>query len=720
MPITASGITRRMNQGKALRSPLFRAITAKGGYSAYYPLENDFSSGAIGARPMRPLGSSSFTSDGPPGSAGAATFDVNGYATASVVGMPNVGAWRISWWLDVPADFVSGDVSNMVCWTTPGTAADQWFSYMPEGGTGQLVVYNFQYGVAEFVAQGNVNLQGRGPVLVTVWAQPTGGGDTQFGFDLVGDGFTDGISALAVGQTFQPITGVGVNTYMANQGYPAPKGNISHLVVAADPDAFSFDSSWLVAAGQGYAGERAADRIRRLSAEENVPFVVLGDDGTSEPMGPQPAARLLDILQDCETADGGQLYERRDGRLAYRVRSARYNVAPAMTLDYSAGHLAPPFEPMDDDQQARNDVTASRPDGGAARVVDTGSIAAIGLYDEQVTVNVADDDQLDDQAGWRVHLGTGDDYRYPSISPNLNGRASALIPGWLALDAGQAVAVTNPPADLPPGQIDAFAEGYTEAIDTVSWTATINASPGKPWRVGVLDDVVLGRADTDGSILAADATATATSLYVSVTAGPGWTTDPAEFPFDVAIGGETIRVTGITAPAIINPDSGFDNPANWSGSGGTLTVSGSLGKITPNGTSATVQVLNTPRVAVTPGAPYVASTLIQNDVTRIANLIINWHNSSGTLISTSTLPVSLTGGVLTSASFTAVAPVGAATAAIGANMTGTPPATNILYLDGMTLATAWAFAVTRSINGVSKAHSAGEDVRLATPMILAL
>lgn len=720
MPIQASGIVRRMNQGKALRSPLFRAITATGGYSAYWPLETDPSSGIVGGRPMRTIGSSSFTSDGPAGSAGAMTFDAGAYASAPVVGMPNVGGWRISWWLEIPADFANGDVSNMVYWVTPGSVADQWFAYVSESTPAQLVVYNFQYGVSEFAVNSVVDFRGRGPVLVSVWAQPTGGGDVQFGFDLIGDGFSDGSSTLSVGNTLNPITSMGINTHMSDIGNPTPKGNISHLLVVADPAPVDYDPTTLFPAGQGYAGELAADRIRRLADEENAPIVVVGDDGTSEPMGPQPVAKLLDILQDCETADGGQLYEKRDGRLAYQVRSARYNATPTLILDHPSGHLAPPFEPQDDDQQARNDVTASRPDGGAYRVVDTDSVAEIGLYDAQVTVNVYSDDQLDDQAGWRVHLGTGTDYRYPSISPNLNGKASALIPGWLALDAGQAVAVTNPSSDLPPGQIDTFAEGYAENLDTVSWTATINASPGKPWKVGVLDDVVLGRADTDGSILAADATATAASLYVSVTAGPGWTVDPAEFPFDLAVGGETIRVTGITAPAVINTDSGFDNPANWTGSGGTLTVSGSLGKITPNGTSSTVQVLNTPRVAVTPGVPYVASTLIQNDVTRIANLIINWHNGSGTLISTSTLPVSLTGGVLASASFTAVAPVGAATAAIGANMTGTPPATNVMYLDGMTLSTAWAFSVTRSINGVSKAHSAGEDVRLATPMILAL
>jgi hypothetical protein len=57
------------------------------------------------------------------------------------------------------------------------------------------------------------------------------------------------------------------------------------------------------------------------------------------------------------------------------------------------------------------------------------------------------------------------------------------------------------------------------------------------------------RVDTDGSQLAAGVSATATTLSVTVTAGRLWITSsafPAEFPFDVRVGGEGVRVTAIT------------------------------------------------------------------------------------------------------------------------------------------------------------------------------
>ncbi|GAA4626598.1 hypothetical protein GCM10023196_035490 [Actinoallomurus vinaceus] len=784
MPITASGIVRRMNQGKTLRSALYRAITARGGYTAYWPLESDPAAGIPGAAPMRLLGPSSFTSGGPAGSAGAMTFDSTGTASATVVGMPNINKWRISWWLDIPSDFdAANDYSNMMYWTTSGSNADQWFCYVPAGQGGKLAIDNFQSGVSEFAVVGNVDLRGRGPVLVTAWAQPSGS-DVALGIKIAGDGFTDSVYTFATADTVFPVNSIGINLGQYANNNPTPKGTISHLLVSIDNDPFNYDPTWEYNAGTGYTGERAADRARRIADEEGLPLVIVGDDGTSEPMGPQPVDKLLGILRDCEAADGGQLYEARGGRLAYRTRSSRYNAAAVLTLDHSAGHTAPPFEPQDDDQRTRNDVTASRPDGGAARVVDTDSIDTVGLYDESIAVNVASDDQLDDQAGWRVHLGTADDYRYPSISPNLNGKAVSLLPGWLALDAGKAIAVTNPSNDLPPGTIATFAEGYTEAIDLVSWTATINASPGQPWRVAVLDDTVLGRLDTDGCALTDPVTSTATTLRVSTYSGPPWTTDPAEMPFDITIGGEQMTVTGTTALGddfTRTVSNGWGSAAYgpaWTVAGGSasdyavasgaatmslstrndqriatlgqtvygsdITVRWKLSAV-PTGDSLFVYVLSHFQsittgwyslriqvyaggaigVAIEGGPP--AFTLIAAEVAipTITVAANTWYRArfsvqSGTLLGKvwvdgATEPpawtVAGTNSTLTSGQ------VGMR-AFVPSTNTNTLPVT--LSWDDLSLAATQQLTVTRAVNGVSKSHPAGEDVRLAQPMILAL
>lgn len=62
------------------------------------------------------------------------------------------------------------------------------------------------------------------------------------------------------------------------------------------------------------------------------------------------------------------------------------------------------------------------------------------------------------------------------------------------------------------------------------------------------------RRDTAGSQLAADVTATATSLSVATTLGPVWTQDPVHMPFQARLGGEVVSVTSVT---------GTTSPQTW-------------------------------------------------------------------------------------------------------------------------------------------------------------
>lgn len=547
MPIAAAGITRRLAQGQALRSPLYRSITTSAVFDAYYPLEADGSSGIPGGQPMILSGPFSF-GDGPPGSAGAISFDSAGTATARVPGVTGAAGWSVSWFLEIPADFDDAtDFSIMVNWLTPGaTGFNQFFAYVAPGMGGKLAIDGFDFGTSELAAAGGVDLRGRGQVFVVAHGLDIGGGNVSFGVAIFGTDFTDGATVLSAPGSITAITSFGINGYQSANDNPATKGTVSHLF-ARNGVSGSFGNEKLVPAGAGYAGERAAARIRRLSNETGVPAVVVGDDGASAPMGPQPIGTLLDIWRDVEATDGGVLYEQRDGRVAYQPRTARFNATAALTLDYAAEHLAPPLEPTDDDLRSRNDWEMSRAGGGSARVIDQASKDTIGEYDDSATVNVADDDQLLDEAGWRVHLGTVDDLRFPSVTPNLRGEASALIPSWVSCDIGDAAQITNPGRDLQPGTIDLFAEGYTEAISVKDWQATANCSPGRPWKVGVLDDAVLACLDTAGSATTASFNAgTATSMTVATTSGPLWTTDVADFPLQIEVSGVVLEVTAIS------------------------------------------------------------------------------------------------------------------------------------------------------------------------------
>lgn len=248
--------------------------------------------------------------------------------------------------------------------------------------------------------------------------------------------------------------------------------------------------------------------------------------------------------------------------------------SPVFALNYTAGHISDPLEPTDDDQGLRNDVTAKREDGGEARYAkESGPLNTsapeddpdgVGVYDEGVTVNVAREDQLADQAGWRVHLGTVDEARYPMVHIDLAANPG-LADQVTGLGLGDRVTIDNPPAWLPPDQIQLIAEGGTETIGMYDWDVELNASPGAPWNTAQLpagDASTAGpnrpnRLDTSGSELVTDITGSASELLVhtpqdEILGHAPWINSagltgvyPTHFPFDLRLGGEIVRATAV-------------------------------------------------------------------------------------------------------------------------------------------------------------------------------
>lgn len=314
-------------------------------------------------------------------------------------------------------------------------------------------------------------------------------------------------------------------------------------------------------AALGFPGEAAGTRVARLSAENGVPVSVSGAPGMQTLLGTQRRETYLDALDRIAGSDLGILFERRDAReLVYRARSTLYNQQPVLTLDWPTGVISEPFRPIDDDKLTENDITVKR-DGGtsATAVLEQGRMSVldppdgVGRYAEDYTLSLADDNQTGDHAQWRMHLGTFDGLRFTKISLNLaNPRVYELIDDIYRADVGDLMRLTGLPDDYGPGDVDLIIRGYTEEISAENWTITFNCGPGAPWQVGVAEDPVLGRADTDGTELAVAVADSATLWPVTVTAGPEWittATHPSMFPFDVTAGGEQATVTAITGVA---------------------------------------------------------------------------------------------------------------------------------------------------------------------------
>lgn len=341
--------------------------------------------------------------------------------------------------------------------------------------------------------------------------------------------------------------------------------NLAHIAIWADSTAELWPTAAdLTQATLGFVGETAGRRIERVADVAGHAFYAVGSLPDTAIMGPQYSEAMLTQMRDAEGTDFGMLAEPRDALgLQYRTHRSLYNQDPAFILQYGGGHIAPPFEPVDDDQLTRNDITAVRRDGDSYRVQQTAgalSVAAppdgVGRYRDEQTVNVETDDMLAPVAGWLLHLGTLDEARYPSLkvnllAPDINDALEAQI---LAADLGDRIVIQGAEAANIYDDVSLIILGYSELIGPVEHVLTFNCAPGASYEVLELDDAESRISSGDASWVDAALTTTATSMSViaTVDAQTLWTTDPAQFPLSVMVGGEEMTVTAIsgTTPGV--------------------------------------------------------------------------------------------------------------------------------------------------------------------------
>jgi hypothetical protein len=335
-----------------------------------------------------------------------------------------------------------------------------------------------------------------------------------------------------------------------------------------------------------------------------------------------------------------------------------------IALDYAAGHVSEPFEPTDDDQRLRNEITAQREDGGEYTYAktegpnNTGDPAldadAAGVYDEGVTVNVASDAQLPDQAAWRVHLGTTDEDRYPLLRVDLAANPD-LADDLTSIYLGDRITVANPPAWLAPEAVDLIAEGGTETIGHPNhWDLVLNASPGSPWTVAQIA--------APQTLASADAETNLTS----------WT-------------GANAALSRVALPA----------PAPFPGSWAAL--------VTPNGGTTTASA-NAPATAVgsiIPGEQYIVSCWVYSpggwaDM----KAAVDWQDAAGTYLSTSGTGsvTAVPAGQWTLLAQTLTAPANASRAIVRSLAGSSPGAGNTWYTTRLTVREAKATGASAGPN----------------------
>lgn len=395
--------------------------------------------------------------------------------------------------------------------------------------------------------------------------------------------YLDGVSTATATKT--SVTNAGVRAFwlFPYSGEAGSFFNLGHIAAWA-ADAPSVTDA--AAAALGHTGETAGRRIERLCSEEGIEFTPVGNLDQTHPLGPQFPDQLVDILREAANTDMGTLYEPRNHLgFGYRTRSSLYNQTPRLALDYAGSGFVAELEPVDDDQNTRNDITVTRREGESYQaVLASGALSVqsppdgVGRYDENVTANPPSDVYLPNQASWRLHLGTVDEPRYPTVAGFLNDDqiSEGLRLSILDVDVGDRVTIASPPAWLPPDTISVLVQGTSETVDDFVYALEFNTSPESPYQVGEYEAAAAAgyRYDAAGSSLAAAFVAgTDTSMSVTVSTLPLWVTAVGELPLEVECGGARLTVTAI---------SGVSSPQTFTVS---TTVVNGVTKTIPAGTA---------------------------------------------------------------------------------------------------------------------------------------
>ena len=561
--ITAAGGLRRLGQTRApLRSPLYRYNTTYYTQnSTYWSMEDKEGSTAAQADlgdggPMTPTTVSQFTTSTgkrlpAPGAPAMGTSEGEPPGSEKIVNLTKGGTlfgkipqsasdpqqWSVDWVMRFnvkPTGYTTFN-NTIFRWNCAISGTyDQW-SIIVNGSTVELLAEYSVSGSGGFIMPINLNVwDGTAHHFRVVCKMDTA---TDISVNIRVDDNLLGSYILPSSQLSQLQSFFINSNELTGDLMPTAFG---HLMAA--PGIVYFDGDYgSVGAAFGYVGELANLRINRILIEENIEREVFSGDASS--MGPQGIGTVMELLRECEAADGGVLYEYQTG-LGYQNRSFRYNRTGSMSLAFT--DLSDPPEPADDDQNLRNKVTVKRPDGQEQAWQNDASITASGIADKGFTLNLEDDYQALARAQWEVWLGTQDALRWPSVSLDLAARPTKIT-SWITTNVGDRIVISGPPAEIGPATVSLFVEGYTETIGWYDWKVELNCSNADPYTVAKLENAILGKADTEGSAIATAANTTATSLSVKTLTGPLWTTSGGQFPFDIVAGtGEKMTVTNIT------------------------------------------------------------------------------------------------------------------------------------------------------------------------------
>lgn len=550
VPIEAAGPLRRLGQGSSPVDSPYKvgALRALPNCISYWPMEDGeaatrFDKG-IGTRFGTWAGTpvlatdSSFACSKPLPTVESASFNF------PITPYTNTGENQVRFLAKIPDSTPTGTVIMRV--RTNSTCARYDLVYNT-GGSLQVNAYNHLDVLITTIGPSAFAIDGL-PLRIGVSAFQNGA-DVDFTISTLAPGAAVGsyYTATASACTLGASTRVEINPNKA-----ACVGVVvGHITAETLVDSVFSNASQLAA----YNGELAQQRIYRICDENAINAHIVGYHDDGQYMGTQPISSLLDVVYEAAAVDGGILYEQQDRLgLGFRTLNSLYNQDAVLTIAYTDNNLQS-FEPTEDDQHIRNKVTVTRKDSSSATVEDTTSPlstsdapAGVGVYDEATTLALWKDIQTEHQAGWRVHVGTVDEARFPQISINLAhpdyASSNSQLMQALSVDIGDRIDVTGMPSWLPPEDVQQVVMGQTIVLNNFECSITYNCRPFRPFRAVKYNGKGVDRYSNEYTTVDGSHNSSTTTLSVDVPYGPLWTDTDGDF--DIMVAGERMTVTAIS------------------------------------------------------------------------------------------------------------------------------------------------------------------------------
>jgi len=336
-------------------------------------------------------------------------------------------------------------------------------------------------------------------------------------------------------------------------------------IQSANVSVYEADDALVSWSGPYADHETGGTRLVRVMGNEGITYYTSGSAYLSTRMGRQQVANVGTIARDVVGADLGILLSSAEDRaIEYRTRTSMTAQAAALTLSYSGGDLSD-WSPINDRELLVNRLELTRTDGATyVAEVTAGRLSVAdpedggtGRTPDSARINIEYDDDLPDQSGWRLSLGTADAPRTVDLSIELARSVftGADILAALLVRVGDRIDVTDLPVLRNPDDLQFLVVGVSHEITRFRHIITFRCWPYEPHRVAVCDYPIgdeYSRYSGDGTILAEDLDTTETGVDITAPAGVTWTHDDGDY--DVVTGGEVMTVTGIAGAA---PDYTF-------------------------------------------------------------------------------------------------------------------------------------------------------------------